>query len=347
MKITVQTKSGERTFDCDANEKLLYAGLRQGVVLPYECGTGTCGTCKARCVSGSIEPGWREAPGRSYLKEDRGEFLLCQETAAGDCTVYVPGKPPIELASLPRPDYRLGTLVAYTRLTRDVVSFTLTIDPGMNFAPGQFAVCAIPEVQGGRAYSMVNDTSSAETLEFVVKEKPGGKFSEWILAANRDRARMRVFGPLGRAIFRPEEDKNILCIAGGSGIAGMISILARASAMGHFANRRGHVFFGVRTGNDVFYLDRMNGFAAAAGGNLEITVAVSEGEATEDIKRRYPAIRFATGFVHAVAAVAMTGKYENVVAFVAGPPPMVDGALRMLIMEARLPAKDIRYDKFG
>ncbi len=43
----------------------------------------------------------------------------------------------------------------------------------------------------------------------------------------------------------------------------------------------------------------------------------------------------------------MAGKYDNVVAFVAGPPPMVDGALRMLIMEARLPAKDIRYDKFG
>ena len=33
-------------------------------------------------------------------------------------------------------------------------------------------------------------------------------------------------------------------------------------------------------------------------------------------------------------------------AFVAGPPPMVDATLRMLITDARLPATDIRYDKF-
>jgi toluene monooxygenase electron transfer component len=194
---------------------------------------------------------------------------------------------------------------------------------------------------------MVNHAAAAEKLEFVVKEKAGGKFSEWIFAANRDQTRVRVFGPLGRAVFRPEEDKNVLCIAGGSGIAGMISILSRASGMGYFARRRGHVFFGVRTGNDVFYLERLSGFAAASRGQIEITVALSEGEAPEGLKARYPGIRFATGFVHAVAAAAMAGKYENVVAFVAGPPPMVDGALRMLIMEARLPAKDIRYDKFG
>ena len=347
MKITVQTKAGARTFDCDPNEKLLYAGLRQGLALPYECGTGTCGTCKARTVSGPLKPGWRAAPGRSYLKEDRGEFLLCQETAAGDCTVHVPGHAPAEIASLPRPAYHTGTLGAYARLTSDVVSFTLAVDPGMNFVSGQFAVCAVPGVEGGRAYSMVNDPGQTQTLEFVVKAKPGGKLSEWIFAANRDRTRMRVFGPLGRAVFRPEENKNILCIAGGSGIAGMMSILADAGGAGYFAGHRGHVFFGVRTAADVFYLDRLGAFAAACPGNLEIAVALSEGPAPEALKARHPALRFQTGFVHAVAAAAMAGKYENIVAFVAGPPPMVDGALRMLIMEARLSAKDIRYDKFG
>jgi toluene monooxygenase electron transfer component len=34
-------------------------------------------------------------------------------------------------------------------------------------------------------------------------------------------------------------------------------------------------------------------------------------------------------------------------AYVAGPPPMVDGALRMLVLEARLDGTDIKYDKFG
>ncbi|MBM3581974.1 MAG: 2Fe-2S iron-sulfur cluster binding domain-containing protein [Alphaproteobacteria bacterium] len=347
MKIVVQTKAGERTFDCAADEKLLYAGLRQGVALPYECATGTCGTCKARAISGSIVPGWSAAPARSYLKPDRGEFLLCQESAAGDCTVFVPGKIPPEIELLPRPAYHWGTLGAYARLTADVVAFALDLDPAMTFVPGQFAILAVPEVDGGRAYSMVNFAAPAGRLEFVIKAKPGGKFSEWLFAADRNGTRVHVFGPLGRAVYRPEEDKNFLCIAGGSGIAGMMAILARADGTGHFARRRGHVFFGVRTANDVFFLDRMDDIAARSGGNLAVTVALSEGNAPDNLRARHAHLRFATGFVHAVAAQTMAGQYDNVVAFVAGPPPMVDGALRMLIMDARLPAKDIRYDKFG
>ncbi|MBM3731993.1 MAG: 2Fe-2S iron-sulfur cluster binding domain-containing protein [Acidimicrobiia bacterium] len=347
MKIVVQTKSGARAFDCAGDEKLLYAALRQGVALPYECATGTCGTCKARTVSGTVAPGWAAAPARSYLKADRGEFLLCQESAAGDCTVFVTGKIAPEIESLPRPAYHWGTLGAYARLTADVAAFALNLDHMMTFVPGQFAVLTIPEVDGGRAYSMVNFAIPAGRLEFVIKAKPGGKFSEWLFAAERNGARMRVYGPLGRAVYRSEEDKNFLCIAGGSGVAGMMAIIAGADGAGHFARRRGYVFFGVRTATDVFFLDRMEDVATRSGGNLAVTVALSEGEAPEDLRARYAHLRFATGFVHAVAAQAMAGQYDNVVAFVAGPPPMVDGALRMLIMDARLPAKDIRYDKFG
>jgi toluene monooxygenase electron transfer component len=347
MKIVVQTKTGERAFECDAGEKLLYAGLRQGVALPYECATGTCGTCKARSVTGTIAPGWTAAPARSYLKPDRGEFLLCQESPAGDCAVFVPGKVPPELETLPRPAYRRTTLGGYARLNADVIAFVLELEGTMTFMPGQFAVLAIDDIEGGRAYSMVNFAEAANRLEFVVKAKPGGKFSEWLFAADRSRARVRVFGPLGRAVFRPEEDKNVLCIAGGSGIAGMMAVLARADGAGYFARRRGHVFFGVRTAADVFYLDRLDSLAARSPDSLAVTVALSEGEAPEGLRARYPHVRFATGFVHAVAAQAMAGQFDNTVAFVAGPPPMVDGALRMLIVDARLPAKDIRYDKFG
>jgi hypothetical protein len=33
--------------------------------------------------------------------------------------------------------------------------------------------------------------------------------------------------------------------------------------------------------------------------------------------------------------------------YVAGPPPMVDASLRLLLREARLASSDIRYDKFS
>jgi toluene monooxygenase electron transfer component len=67
MKIVVTARNGTRDFECDQGEKILHAGLRSGVELPYECATGTCGTCKARLVSGRTESEWSDAPGRRYL----------------------------------------------------------------------------------------------------------------------------------------------------------------------------------------------------------------------------------------------------------------------------------------
>jgi toluene monooxygenase electron transfer component len=62
---------------------------------------------------------------------------------------------------------------------------------------------------------------------------------------------------------------------------------------------------------------------------------------------RYPNVTFASGFVHAVAGHAMVQRYADVTAFLAGPPVMVDAAMRLLITEAKLPARQIRYDKFS
>ena len=38
---------------------------------------------------------------------------------------------------------------------------------------------------------------------------------------------------------------------------------------------------------------------------------------------------------------------KNVRAYLAGPPPCVDGAIRMLLLQAKLSADNIRYDKFS
>ena len=54
-----------------------------------------------------------------------------------------------------------------------------------------------------------------------------------------------------------------------------------------------------------------------------------------------------TGLVHEIAGKAMQGKYQNVRAYLAGPPPAVDASIRMLLLQAKLPADHIRYDKFS
>lgn len=347
MQIKLHAKNGIHTFDCQPGEPVLYAGLRQGLSLPYECGTGTCGTCRGRVREAtSVADRWLEAPGAKRLKRDKGDFLMCQGRSLKDCEIAVPS----DIGPLPqgehRPDWRMGRLASPRKLTHDVIAFAIDMDGAMDFEAGQFVAIEAKGVEGFRAYSMVNYAPGTRRLELVVKKKPGGGFSEWLFGPQAEGAELKVFGPLGRAVFRPAEDKNVLCIAGGSGIAGMMAILAHGVAQGYYGQHKGDLFFGVRTMRDVFYADELAGLAKSAAGNLNITIALSD-EAPPAASPHGSLLKFERGFVHEVAAKCMTGRYDNVVAFVAGPAPMVDGALRVLIADAKLPRQFIRYDKFS
>jgi toluene monooxygenase electron transfer component len=346
VDITVTARNGTRDFACDPGEKILHAGLRHGVELPYECATGTCGTCKATLVSGRAESQWPDAPGRRYLKT-AADILMCQSVALEDCALQVgaalkPGEPE---AAPPRA--LRGSLGAFRRLTADVAAFEVGLDEPLDFAAGQFALLRVPGIVGARAYSMVNFDRRAQRLTFVVKKKPGGEVSEWLFGGGVDGARVALFAPLGHATFHPGVPRHLLCIAGGSGLAGMMSILSRACQAGHFAAWHGQVFFGIRTAQDVFFLDELETFRARYPSRLAVTVALSDEDIPAALPAAYPAFRFARGLVHAVAGEGMRERFAEVRAYVAGPPPMVDASLRLLLREARLPPADIRYDKFS
>lgn len=344
MKITVECKSGKFTFDCGAEESILYAGLRQGFNLPYECATGTCGTCRARVMSGDIGVRWKEASGAKTLKPEKGDILMCQTRARSDCLLRVPSN--IATSDKFLPATRRGIIRDIRKLTRDVARFDLHLSEPMTFEAGQFVVLESADLTGGRAYSMVNYESGARRIALVIKRKPDGGFSDWMFDGERGETEVEVFGPLGRAVFRPEESKNILCIAGGSGIAGIMSILERAVRADYFQDHKGAVFFGVRTLQDTFYLEQLSCYVEASHGNLEVTIALSDEIAPAPLHAEFPSLKLASGFVHEVAARVMADRYDGVIAYVAGPPIMVDGAIRALIA-AGVATQDIRYDKFS
>jgi toluene monooxygenase electron transfer component len=344
MNVVVSARNGTRHFECGPGEKILHAGLRLGVGLPYECATGTCGTCRARLVSGRAESEWPEAPGRRYFKTE-SDLLTCQSVAREDCALEVGGM--LGDGGAPAPRAFAGVVRGRRALTHDVAAFDLEIDAALDFHAGQFALLTVPGIAGARAYSMVNHDEQARCLSFVVKKKPGGAVSEWLFGDGVEGARLGVVAPLGHATFQPGQDKHVLCIAGGSGIAGMMSILSRACRAGHFADRDGHVFFGVRTARDRFFLDELEAFRARYPVRLTVTVALSDEDVPASLAAAYPGFAFARGLVHSVAGEGMKGRFTGVRAWVAGPPPMVDASLRLLLREARLPPADIRYDKFS
>src|SRR5438445_10258818 len=344
MRVQGNARNRGCEFDARRRESVLYAGLRAGIDLPYECATGTCGTCKDKLISGRLHDCWRDAPGRKYVKPEQREFLMCQCAADGDLMLEVSKFVYAMEPGACTPDACAGIVRAPRSLAQDVMAFGVELERPCDFDAGQFALLAPAGLPGYRAYSMCNFERGGRQLAFVVKRKPDGGFSEWLFGADREGERLETFGPLGKATFDPALAKNLLCIAGGSGIAGMMSILSRAARERYFDRHRGWVFFGVRTMRDAFFLRELSACRAQG---LEITDGLSDGGVAASASSEWPQLGFARGLVHEVAMRMMAGRYQEVRAYVAGPPPAVAAAIRVLLLEAKLTTDNIRYDKFS
>ena len=350
MSIILQTKSGEFRIDAeDDSETLLFAGLKAGLTLPYECATGSCGTCRARVMRGDVNDAWPEAPGTRQLKRQKGDVLMCQTRARGECLIRVPAV--VDKKSENAPRRITGKIDQLNRLNRDVMDFVVDLEDETAFAAGQFMVVNVPGLAGGRAYSMVNYEPQTDRLRFVVKRKPGGGFSEWLYGEDATGTEISLFGPLGKATFQPATDGDLIFITGGSGIAGIMSILEHAVRSGHFSANRGQLFFGVRTLQDAFYVQELAALAERSNGALSVTLALSHEAAPSNTHPTSDLIQLSEGFVHDVAARSLATTAQSVsdeaIGFVAGPPAMVDGAIRVLLGDGNLPPDRIRYDKFS
>src|SRR5438552_1843630 len=152
MRVVVSAKNGTRDFECEPGEKILHAGLRSGVELPYECATGTCGTCKARLTSGRTESQWAEAPGRKYFKSE-GDLLTCQSVAHDDCALEVgPLKSRDPNTCAPRA--LGGGMRRFRRLARDAAAVDVCSEAPVDLAAGQFAPITSPGLPGVRPVAM-------------------------------------------------------------------------------------------------------------------------------------------------------------------------------------------------
>ena len=333
-------------FEALTGEKLLFAGLRAGIPLPYECATGTCGSCRGRLKSGQLDHGWLQAPARKNFKAGRQELLMCQATALSPCRLAVATEiKPFRDDDL-CPDYYRGTIFSYAPLTADVLRFEVKLSAHVRFHAGQFFVLRVPGVSGYRAYSMVNYSTQTDCLEFIIKRKPDGAFSQWIFAANQTNSPLELFGPLGRATFHKDESCDLFLIAGGSGIAGLLSILDHACTTDYLRNHKAALFFGVRSWNDLFFLDRLISMRKRCADNLAIHIVASEQNPNDAPPALLDSFSTAYGLVHQEAMKTFPLGATNTLVYVAGPQPMVDASLRSLVVEAKIQPQMIRYDKF-
>jgi len=73
LTFKVSIESSGHTFDCSPEQNVLAAGLAAGYMLPYNCRSGLCRTCKSRIVTGEI----------AYDEKILSHYLPAQERANG------------------------------------------------------------------------------------------------------------------------------------------------------------------------------------------------------------------------------------------------------------------------
>ncbi|MGV9583501.1 2Fe-2S iron-sulfur cluster-binding protein [Nocardia farcinica] len=339
LPVTVRTAAGAE-FPCPEGDTVLRAALRAGVAAGYECNSGGCGTCKFVLRDGEVEQLDPNPPGLSERDRRKGKLLACRSVPRTDCVVDLPARGDWP-AGHARPRRRTVVVTAVRELTHDLREITFLADDPADFLPGQFAMLA-PETGAGagapreRAYSMSNLSNPHGLWQFQIKRVPGGRVSPQLVDRLGVGDRISLDGPYGHAHLQPTE-RDVVCIAGGSGLAPMVSIARGLAARPDAADRRLHFFYGGRREIDLCAREFVDEVAARLR-HAALAEAISEEPAAGWSGSR--------GFVHElVAAYDLPTLAEHEI-YVAGPPVMTDAVVRHLVLERRVPAERVHFDRF-
>jgi toluene monooxygenase electron transfer component len=278
---------------------------------------------------------WEQAPGWTEKDRQRKRFLGCQARPLGDCTIKL--RPDAKYAPRHRPQ-RMGAVLAARRaITHDIEEFSFRLDAPQRFEPGQYALLHLPGVEGPRAYSMSNVADDGTVWEFQVRRVAGGRGSSALFEQVALGARLEIDGPYGMAWLRREAPRDILCLAGGSGLAPMVSITRGASTEPALAARQIHFLYGARTPADVCGEDLLR-VLPGWGSRIHYEAAVSTPPADG-------AWSGATGFLHDLALQRFGERLAQMEIYFAGPPAMAQAVQRMLLA-AKVPFDQVHFDQF-
>jgi ferredoxin-NAD(P)+ reductase (naphthalene dioxygenase ferredoxin-specific) len=216
------------------------------VPMSYSCMAGRCGTCRCKVLEGEVLDSGR--PQQNPLDNGDSYVLACQTFITEPCTIEIPE--PDEVVVHPARIIK-ATVQAVETLTHDIKRLLLKPAKPIEFTPGQYAQLQFTP-EHVRPYSMAGLADDG-SMEFHVRVVPDGRVSGYVANTLKPGDSVKVSGPLGSAYLRRKHDGPMLCVAGGTGLAPILSIL-RGAIAGGMANPI-HLYFGVRSPRDVYGLD--------------------------------------------------------------------------------------------
>ncbi len=316
-----------RTLEVRPGANLLEVLREHHVPVSYSCMAGRCGTCRCKLVSGQVLDAGQDA----IRPDGQGEryVLACQATLTESCAIEIPE--PDEVVVHPARVLK-ATVTGIDTLTHDIRRLRLKPNKPLEFSPGQYAQLQFAPGLA-RPYSMAG-LSRDDELEFHVRRVPGGRVTAHVFEQLRVGDAVRVSGPLGTAYLRTKHRGPMLCAAGGTGLAPILSIVRGAIEAG-LTQQSIHLYLGVRSGADVYGLAELRELQALHP-RLTVQVVVVAGPAEAGQR---------LGLITDAIRADWPGSLEGWRAYLCGSPPMVE-AVTQLVRGRGLAPEQIHADAF-
>lgn len=336
FQIQLTTRDEQQlSFDCAPDQDLLAAAAAANIMLPSQCKKGSCGACHASVTHGDYRMGEHNPDALSH--DQSTAILMCRTTPCSDLRISVPyDNTKVLRHAIPR---RSTTIVGLETIAQNTVRLELAISPdaeggcAAEFEPGQFMEIEIPGSDERRPYSLANTSNWEGRLEFLIRLQPGGRFSTHL----RERAQVGeplvVHGPMGGFGIREGSFRPRWFVAGGTGVAPMLSMLRRMADFQEMQDAR--LFFGVNQENELFLNDELDELKAQLP-QLDVDLCVWKPQQDWDGFHGTPADALS-------AALANTASQPDI--YVCGPPALIRAAEQIAI-DSGLPPEQFESERF-
>ncbi|MEY3694606.1 MAG: hypothetical protein RL083_431 [Pseudomonadota bacterium] len=315
----------DRVLQVAAGANLLETLRAHEVPISYSCMAGRCGTCRCKVVSGQLFETGRVAKITNPGEDDY--ILACTTVLTENCEIEIPE--PDEVVTHPARIIK-ATVTAIESATHDIRILRLKPAKPLSFSPGQYASLQFTP-EHIRPYSMAS-LCTDEELVFHIRRVPDGRVSSYVFDELKPGDSVRVSGPLGTAYLRNQHQGPMLCVAGGTGLAPILSILRGAIDAG--MDNPIYLYFGVRSPDDIYGLDELK-LLQSSNTNLKLQVVVTTDEHDSGLR---------TGLVTEAIAQDLAD-FNGWRAYVCGAPPMVE-ATAALIKQRGIEPRHVYADAF-
>ncbi len=337
MSYSVTVQPSGKQFTVDPTQSVLEAGMKQGIVLPYGCKNGACGSCKCKLVSGEITLGAHQASALTAADAEAGMILSCCATLKSDIVIearVVAAAGDIPIKKMP---CRIASL---TKAAPDVMVMKLQLPAAekMQYLAGQYVELLLKD-GSRRAYSMGCAPHLADQVELHVRHLPGGKFTDPLFGvtqpAIKEKDILRFEGPLGTFFLREDSDKPMVLVASGTGFAPIKALVEYAQFKS--ITRPMHLFWGGRRPQDLYMHELCEQWTKDMR-HFKYTPVISDALAEDAWTGR-------TGFVHQ-AAMADYPDMSGYQVYACGAPIVVNSAQKDFVAQCALPEDEYYADSF-